>query len=295
MKSTQIYYTLFAGLGLIALSITNGAAQVKVTSAFIPRKEAKEKFAPDSAKLSDVVRIDAKADSGAGIEKVVFEIDDQFRFEAKKPPYQFDWDTLAENDGAHTLGIIAYNINGQTGTQRLKVKVENQLALGIAHWVQEGWSAFRRGDGLEMAKASRKAFRINRRDPQAARLMALYRGVQGDIGGAFGILNDNQNNIPKDESLTDDVIAYLTLSRGIYAGNTAAMIPDLNTALGMMKPRAKGIVREAKVAFSARQIRHQRTPCAGRRVLLRQSVRGGTQGIRNGSEFGGKCSTQTHR
>ncbi len=168
---------------------------------------------------------------------------------AKKPRFLFDWDTLAENDGAHTLGIIAYNINGQTGTQRLKVKVENKLALGIEHWVQAGWAAFRRGDGEEMARASRKAFRINRRDPQAARLMALYRGVQGDIGGAFGMLNDNQNNIPKTEPLTEDVIAYLTLSRGVYAGNTAAMIPDLNTALGMMKPRAKGVVREAKIAF----------------------------------------------
>lgn len=225
------------------------SAQVKVSAAFVPRKEAKEKIAPDPKKLSDIVRVKADADSSGGIEKVVFEIDDQFRTEAKKPPYQFDWDTLAENDGQHTVGIIAYNVNGQTGVQRLKVTVENKLSLGLEHWVQAGLTAFRRGDAEAMEKATRKAFRINSRNPDSARLMALLRGVQGDIGGAFGMLNDQQNNIPKDDSTTQEVIAYLTLSRGVYAGNVAAMVPDLNSALALMKPRARAVVREAQAAY----------------------------------------------
>jgi len=239
---------ILTALGLLSLTLTV-EAQIKVKAEFVPRKEAKEKIAPDPQNLSDVVRIKTDADGSAGVERVVFEVDDQFRFEVKKPPYQFDWDTLAETDGAHTVGIIAYNINGQTGTQRLKVKVENKLALGMEHWVGAGWAAFRRGDAEEMARAVRKAFKINTRDPQAARLMALYRGVQGDIGGGFGMLNDNQNNIPKDDSATLDVIAYLTLSRGVYAGKTEEMVTALNTALAIMKPRAKGVVREATAAF----------------------------------------------
>jgi tetratricopeptide (TPR) repeat protein len=237
-----------AALALLSLTQTL-SAQVKVSSAFVPRKEAKEKIVPDPQKLTDIVRVKVDADSSGGIEKVVFEIDDQFRAEVKKPPYQFDWDTLAENDGAHTLGIIAYNINGQTGVQRLKVNVENKLALGIEHWVQAGLTAFRRGDAEAMERAARKAFRINNRNPESARLMALLRGVQGDIGGAFGMLNDQQNNIPKDDSVTQEVTAYLTLSRGVYANTVAAMVPDLNAALALMKPRAKAIVREAQAAY----------------------------------------------
>ena len=119
----------------------------------------------------------------------------------------------------------------------------------MEHWVSAGWAAFRRGDGEEMARATRKAFKINFRDPQAARLMALYGGVRGDIGGAFRMLSDNMNNIPKDDPATLDVIADLTLSRGVYAGKTEEMVTDLNAALAIMKPRAKGIVREAALAY----------------------------------------------
>ena len=126
-----------------ALLLVAGAAnaQVNVSAKFVPRKNSKEKSAPDPTKLSDTIALEAKADSSAGIMRVTLEIDDQFREERKKPPYNFEWDTLGERDGAHTVSIVAYNANGQTGVKRMKVNVENKLSLGIDYYAEQALNA----------------------------------------------------------------------------------------------------------------------------------------------------------
>ena len=111
------------------LTTASLAAPVTVKVRFLPSKELKETILPDSKALKDIVRVAAKADSTSGIEKVTFEIDEQFRAETKKAPFRFDWDTLAEQDGDHTLSVTAVNVNGQSGQTRLKVRVLNELSL----------------------------------------------------------------------------------------------------------------------------------------------------------------------
>ena len=225
---------MYATVCFCALSV-GARAQVVVKAEFIPRKEADEIAAPDPAKLSDIARVKADADSKSGIERITFEVDDQFRAEAKQPPYQFDWDTLNENDGQHTLAITAYNVNGQTGIQRLKVSVENKLSLGIKHWVKDGLAAFGRNDLRTLDKDARKSFKISRIDVDAVRLMALNLGAKGDIGGGLRLLDDQQIGVPKEEPFTLRIRGYLALFQSVNQGSNVQMVQDMDKGFDLVR------------------------------------------------------------
>lgn len=228
-------------IGLVVGSVERSAiAQVTVKSEFVARTEVGEKESPDPMKLNDIVRIKADADSKAGIEKITFEVDDQFRFEAKQPPYVFNWDTLDENDGAHTLSITAYNINGQTGVRRIKVLVENNLKAGIPYFVKTGLAAFYRNDLLALDKAARKGFKISRIDFDSVRLMALNRGAHNDPGAGFGLLDDQQIGVPKDDPFTLRVRGYLMFFQGMNEGDNVRMCDNIEKGLDTVKRQMRG-------------------------------------------------------
>jgi tetratricopeptide (TPR) repeat protein len=213
----------------------SATAQVKLEAAFVPRQEEGEKTAPDPGQLGDVARVKASADSSAGIVRVTFEVDEQFRVEVKKPPYLYDWDTLEENDGQHTVSITAYNTKGQTAVQRLKVTVANKLNLGVKHFVQEGMDAFEAGNYLLLDKAARKAFKISRIDIDAIRLMALDSGIRGDVGRGFQLLDDQQTKVPAYEPFTHRVRGYLLLGRAASQNSVPAMLDDLEAGLALVR------------------------------------------------------------
>ena len=215
-------------------------AQVVVKSDFVPRTEIGERDTPDPAKLSDIVRIKADADSKAGIDKITFEVDDQFRFEAKQPPFVFNWDTLDENDGVHTIAITAYNVNGQTGVKRIKVTVENNLKAGIPYFVKQGLAAFAHNDLLTLDKVARKGFKISRIDYDSVRLMALNRGAHGDPGGGFGLLDDQQIGVPKDDAFTLRVRGYLMLFQGMNEGDNVRMCENLEKGFTTVRQQMRG-------------------------------------------------------
>ena len=237
------------GVGLFLVGSLLGAqAQVTVNLKFVPRKEIKEKRVPDPAGLNDVARVNVDATSASGIARITFEVDDQFRLEATKPPYNYDWDTLNEQDGEHTLAVTAYNTNGQTGVKRLKVKVENKLNLGIKHFADLTLTAFRKGDAEEVARSARRAFKINPADPLAARAMALNVGLKGDIGRAFQILDDRQVMIPKDDPITEEIRGFLLIVRAAKAANIPAMLPDLQLGLALMQKTSELYIERIKAA-----------------------------------------------
>ncbi len=242
------YGSVLAGLCLIA----GGAlaqSSVRVSAKFIPRKETKEKFAPDPTKLNNIVRYEVEADSSAGVARVTFEVDDQFRLEVKKPPYRYDWDTLNENDGPHTIAIVAYNNNGQTGVLRTKVAVENKLSLGIPYYAEQALEAMRTGDEVTLEHAARKAYKISTAEPDAIRAMALYIGFRGNVDEAMRMLNDRQSGIIDDE-VTLEIKGFLQLLRAGRNPNLIAMLPDLRTGLGMAQQRARIIISETKKRIS---------------------------------------------
>jgi tetratricopeptide (TPR) repeat protein len=234
-RNANLLLIMIIGLYGLCGSLPPARSQVKLLAAFVPRKEEGEKTPPNPDQLGDIARIQANADSKSGIARVTFEVDEQFRVELKKPPYVYEWDTLEENDGKHTVSVTAYSTRGQTAVQRLKVVVANQLNLGVKHFVQEGMDAFASGNYLLLDKDARKAFKISRVDVDAIRLMALDAGIRGDTGRGFQLLDDQQNNVPKYEEFTKRVRGYLFLGRAASQNSVQAMLSDLEAGLKLVR------------------------------------------------------------
>ncbi|MCS6777824.1 MAG: tetratricopeptide repeat protein [Chloroherpetonaceae bacterium] len=234
---------------LTAIAGITGSAQVRVRTSLLTGTQDKETVIQDLARLSDTVRVRVDADSPAGVVRVTFEIDDQFRAEVKQPPYIYEWDTLNESDGEHTIAVTAYNANGQTGVQRIKVKVHNELERGIAYYADAALLAFRRGDAIALHRAARKAMRINPGDPQAIRAMALSAGAQGDVERGFQMLDNRENNIPAEDPVTLEVRGFLHLVRGLKASNIEQMLPDIQIGLATARRSATARLRETLAAL----------------------------------------------
>lgn len=233
----RLFTRCFLLLSLLLVTLPAVRAQVTLTTDLMASPDVSHPDF-DLQNLHDVVRVQAKADSPAGIARVLFEVDDQFRAEIKKPPYTLDWDTLDEQDGAHTLAVTAYNMNGQTAVKRIKVRVDNQLGLGIRHYLETGFAAFRAGDIDTLHSAARKAQRISRQDVDSLRLNALDTGVRGDPNRGLQTLDNAQNNIPKDQSATLRVRGFLLLMRALSAPDAGAMVADLQTAFPLLRRQA---------------------------------------------------------
>src|SRR5262249_41253854 len=85
----------------------------------------------DNELVGDVLTVTATASSEAGIARVEFSVDDQLRATVLKRPYEYKWDTVDEEEGRHTLIIAAFDLDGKTATRRIKLEIDNGLALGV--------------------------------------------------------------------------------------------------------------------------------------------------------------------
>ena len=95
--------------------------------------------------LSDIVTVKAVPLANAGITKVEFSIDDQLRSTVTKPPYEFKWDTIDEEEGRHTLIVAMFDSDGRTAKKRIKVEVDNGLSQGIKPHADKCFAALRKG------------------------------------------------------------------------------------------------------------------------------------------------------
>jgi hypothetical protein len=78
--------------------------------------------------LSGTVTVSADASDEAGLDAVVFLVDDQFMAVDKTSPFFFEFDTMQVGFGPHELRAIAYDDAGNTGIDELTVTVQNQVA-----------------------------------------------------------------------------------------------------------------------------------------------------------------------
>ena len=53
----------------------------------------------DGDKIADIAKIVVRADSGDGIDKVEFAVDDQLRYSTGSTPYIYSWDTIKDTEG----------------------------------------------------------------------------------------------------------------------------------------------------------------------------------------------------
>src|SRR5258706_606835 len=135
--------------------------------------------------VADILKVVAMPASEAGIQRVEFSIDDQLRATVMKPPYEYKWDTIDENEGRHTLIISAYDTEGKAASKRIKVEIDNQLNLGVKPHADKAIAAFRTGDYETCFLEGRTAHRVKQYDIDAIRAHAAAIGVKGDLNKAL--------------------------------------------------------------------------------------------------------------
>ena len=77
----------------------------------------------NGATVSGSVTVRADARDDTRVEKVDLWIDGALRSIDRTAPYAFAWNASAEKDGAHTIELRAYDIDGRIATKRISVTV----------------------------------------------------------------------------------------------------------------------------------------------------------------------------
>jgi hypothetical protein len=78
-----------------------------------------------NATVSGTVNVTANATDDSGVTKVEFYVDGALKATDTTAPYAFDWNTLSETPGSHTLKAVAYDVPGLTGSHQIAVNAVN--------------------------------------------------------------------------------------------------------------------------------------------------------------------------
>jgi len=183
----------------------------------------------DNAVIGNVLAVMAQPISESGVNRVEFSVDDQLRLTVSKPPYEYKWDTIDEEEGRHTLIVAVFDGDGRTGKKRIKVEVDNGLSQGVKPHAERAIAALRKGELDTCYYEGRKAYRVSMSDMDAIRAMAASVGSKGDLNRAIDMLEKpvRVNNVnlgdPKLFPLTDKTALEL---RGYFRLRRAATKPN---------------------------------------------------------------------
>jgi tetratricopeptide (TPR) repeat protein len=191
----------------------------------------------DGDRVSDVAKVVAHADSGDGIDKVEFRVDDQLRLTGVSVPYIFNWDTIPETEGAHKLVITAFDGKGQTKRVMLSLTVDNELGLGadtLAQKAQEALDAKNPDMALNYGRRTLKA------DPnhlEGARVLASVYAYSGDWDRAIATLD--KRDLGQNARAMLELASY-RMRRALIPENAATFFTELQ-AINDLRHKAANI------------------------------------------------------
>ncbi|MGC8668029.1 MAG: Ig-like domain-containing protein [Chthonomonadales bacterium] len=169
----------------------------------------------DGARVSDVTTVVARATcaDNCDIAKVEFSVDGKLRYTDTSTPYSFDWDTLQDTEGQHTLTATVYDTAGHTATATITVVVDNELSKGADYHADAALAALKQGNMDLAVNYARRALKIDPGNLKAARAMAAIDRKRGEISKAIAVLE--KANIPENEvdARADLVGLYIAAAR----------------------------------------------------------------------------------
>jgi tetratricopeptide (TPR) repeat protein len=174
----------------------------------------------DGAKVSDTTTIVARAttDDDTGIDKVEFAVDDQLKATDASTPYSFDWDTLAETEGSHTITATAFDAKGRTARAKITLTIDNELGKGADAHADSALAALKEGNLPAATNYARRALKLAPGNLKAARALAGIYRERGDYGQAVAILD--KATLPEDDIDTRVDLVTLHILKGDNAETT---------------------------------------------------------------------------
>jgi tetratricopeptide (TPR) repeat protein len=194
------------------------------------------KFAlTEGAKVSDVTTVTARAtpDGDTGIDKVEFSVDDQLKATDTSTPYSFDWDTLEETEGAHTILAVAFDSKGRTAKSKITVTIDNELGKGAEAHAEKALIALKEGNVKDATRYSRRALKIDPKNLKAARSLAGIYREQGYF--AKGVATLEAADIPANEVAARQDLIGLYLLNADAATSTEEFLQESLKASDLYK------------------------------------------------------------
>lgn len=114
----------------------------------------------DSAKIRGIVRVVATVQTELLVQRVEFSVDGVLREVDESTPYEYEWDTLPDSEGEHTLKITAVLEGNKTATKQIKVIIDNEVDKGADYHYQQAREQFINGQfekAIEHARVALKA------------------------------------------------------------------------------------------------------------------------------------------
>ena len=201
-----------------------------------PRSAPTVKFVlEEGAKVSDTttITVKAKTPDDSGIEKVEFYIDNQLKFTDSSTPYEFDWDTLGDTEGAHALKAVAFDAKGNTASAKLSVTVDNELGKGAEAHAETALAALKEGNVDSAAKFARRALKVDPTNLTAARAYSGVLRQRGQLAEAVTVLD--KAKIPDNDTVVRLDLIALHMAKGDAADSTEEFLKDAAAAVDIYK------------------------------------------------------------
>ena len=142
----------------------------------------------DGSSVSDIVKIAARVESVADIDRVEFKLDQKEVIISRSVPYQFVWDTIKDTEGQHSLAITAFDSKGESKLITAAFKVDNDLNLGGDALAAKAKSAHEQGKEEDAVRYIRRALKAAPGNLTASLLSAEIAASVSDWNQAAGTL-----------------------------------------------------------------------------------------------------------
>jgi lipopolysaccharide biosynthesis regulator YciM len=228
-------------LWITAFLLTSGAAAKAEFKLTVDLK--------DGAKIHDIQKIVAHADSSDGIDKVEFFVDDQLKATVTGIPYTLTWDTIADKEGKHTLAITAYDSNGQTKKITVSVEIDNELNLGAEALAKTAHEALAAGETAKAIAYSRRSLKADPGNVTASRVTAKLAARDADWTKAASVL-EAANGYESDPDALHELATY-RLRRALLPENASTFASSIQSYVELRQKAADMAVAKAKAAVTA--------------------------------------------
>ncbi|MHB1460795.1 MAG: Ig-like domain-containing protein [Armatimonadota bacterium] len=227
---------------------------------------------PDSS-VSDTVEI--RVTTETPMNSVEFLIDGKSVGFDSSTPYIYKWDTVAGDEGAHTVTLVMTDEKYQVERKEINYVVDNGLGQGLDYWVKEAKSQMSTSNRKSLNAAAKRAYKIDPKSAVANALMAIATLRMGDIPKAkpyvvmaaaqpmnkelLSVLNTYWVEYAFSDGI-DEVEQYSTLKTAITTnktfleselvrvekGNNALEVASANLALNRFEKAATEYIRAGK-------------------------------------------------
>ncbi len=155
--------------GLVVLGLV--ACQL-ATAQVIIKSSTKDDFV-----IAGNFTLSVVVESQSLVSQVEFYIDENLVSTDDSTPYEFQIDSLTRDDGPFVITVAAYSRSGESAKLNVRLKVDNGLALGVAHHIEVSEKFLTEQQWSKAIDAARIALKIEPNNNNAR--MAIARAYYG--------------------------------------------------------------------------------------------------------------------